>query len=90
MKKEEKVKIIKWYIKNKCGLGKIQNEKDNTDDLKILEKLVMNDRAYPNYSICCSCWYNDRDYVKKCETCNAGSNYTFSYEYWKKFYERDN
>jgi len=89
MKKEDKVKIIKWFITNKCGLGKIQTEKNNTDNLKILEQLLMNDGAYPHYSNCCTCWYNNMDYFKKCSTCKNGSNYTFPYGYWEKFCERD-
>lgn len=89
MKKENKIKIIKWYIKSHCQLGEIQTKKDNTDDLNILEELTMNDRAYPKHSSCCSCWYRDRDYQKKCISCDDGSNYTFPYGYWNKFYERD-
>jgi hypothetical protein len=89
MKKEEKVRIIKWYISNKCGLGKIQTEKDNIDDLKTLEKLTMNDRAYPHFSNCCSCWYGDKDYSEKCVSCSEGSKYVFPYGYWKKFCEKE-
>ncbi len=88
MKKEEKIKIIKWYIKEKCSLGKIQTEKDNTNDLKLLEKLVMDDRAAPHYSNCCTCWYGEKDYCKKCTICTDGSEYTFPYGYWGKVYKR--
>ncbi len=88
MKKEEKIEIIKWYIKEKCSLGKIQTEKDNTNDLKLLEKLVMDDRAFSHSSICSTCWYNDRYYSEKCTVCK-GDKYTFPYGYWKKFYERN-
>lgn len=86
MKKEEKVKIIKWYISNKCGLGQIQTEKDKTNDLKILEKLVMDDRSYSHHSVCCTCWYGNKDYAEKCTKCNNGSKHIFPYGYWKKFY----
>lgn len=90
MKIDDKVKILKWYIRNNCGSGKIQTEKDSTNDLHMLENLVMNDRAYPHYSNCCTCWYGKKDYSEKCTICNNGSQYTFPYGYWKKFYERDN
>lgn len=84
MKKKDKVKIIKWCISQKCGLGKIQTEKDNTNDLKELEQLLMNDKGYPHISMCSTSWYYDRDYAKQCSVCNKG----FPYGYWKKFYER--
>lgn len=90
MKKEDKVKILKWYISQKCGLGSIQAEKDNTNDLNMLENILMNDRCYPHHSICNTCWHDKKDYCKECTVCKAGSNYTFPYGYWKKFYERDN
>lgn len=89
MKKEEKIKIIKWYINKNCGLGKIQTEKDNINDLKVLERLLMNDRAYPHCSDCYTCFYYNKDYAEKCTICEKGSKYTFPYGYWKKFYERN-
>lgn len=89
MKKEDKLNILKWYISQKCGLGSIQTEKDNINDLNTLENLVMHDKAYPHYSNCCTCWYSEKDFSQKCITCNNGSQYTFPYGYWKKFYERD-
>lgn len=89
MKKEDKIKVIKWYIGYHCGLGKIQTLKNATDDLKQLELLVMEDRAGTHTSNCSTCWYDDRDYNSKCESCIEYSNYTFPYGYWKKFYERD-
>lgn len=42
MKKEDKVSILGGYISQKCGLGCIHTEKDNTIDLNALENLVMN------------------------------------------------
>lgn len=43
MKRIEENSSHKWYIKNWCGSGEIQTKAKNTDDLKELEQLVMND-----------------------------------------------
>lgn len=88
MKKEEKLKIIKWFIREKCGLGEIQTEMNKTNDLKTLEQLVMRDRTGFHNSDCETCWYGERDYCTRCSTCNKGSKYVFPYGYWKKFFDR--
>lgn len=86
MKKIEKVAVIKWYVKNWCGSGEIQTKAKNTNDLKELEQLVMNDRSYPHCSACDTCWHNDS--CRMCGTCEAQSNYTFPYGYWKRVCEK--
>jgi lipopolysaccharide biosynthesis regulator YciM len=88
LKRDDKIKIIKWFIASHCGLCKIQTLKDSIDDLKHLESLVMQDRA-AHCSNCSTCWYSDRDYNIKCPSCKEYCNYTFPYGYWKKFYERE-
>lgn len=93
MNKSDKVKIIKWYISNYCGLGNIQTLKNETDDLHKLEMMVMNDRTYPNYGKCSTCWHQNKDYYSKCIGCHNSDEkggYTFPYGYWKNFYDREN
>lgn len=87
MTKAEKVKIIKWFIKEKCGLGSIQTKAKEINELKNLEDLVMGDREYPHFSDCDTCWHFEND-GKRCETCNERCNYTFPYGYWKKWWEK--
>lgn len=88
MKKAEKIEVIKWYIKEKCGLGSIQTKAKKMNDLKELERLVMSDRSYPHCSDCDTCWHNDRG--KGCVTCEERCNYTFPYGYWKKWKDKSN
>jgi len=40
-------------------------------------------------SNCSTCWYENKNYCKKCIDCQNGSNYTFPYGYWKKFYDKN-
>ena len=89
MEKDEKIKLIKWYIKNYCCLSEIQTKKDNTDDLKELEQLVANERdPYIHISYCSQCLHGNKDYIKKCYDCKCGSKFTFPYAYWLKVYNR--
>lgn len=87
MKKDEKVAIIKWYIRDWCGRDDTQTIMSQTDDLDELEKLVMKDRCGTHVSDCSTCWHDGKD-GKRCFTCRNRSNYTFPYGYWYKMCER--
>lgn len=94
MTKEDKVKIIKWYISQYCGFGSIQTQINDTEDINILEIMVMNDRSYCHYSKCSTCWYNNdnRNDINNCIECNKTQdkgNYTFPYGCWRKFYKKE-
>lgn len=89
MKKDEKVKIIKWFIQQYCGKTHIQTEKDNINDLTTLEQLVKDDQTYPHHHVCSTCWWDDKACWKRCSECNDGDKYAFPYGYLEKFYYRD-
>ena len=96
MKKDDKVKIIKWYIKNKMITTRDINE---INDLKILEGIVRTEKhIFNGVSKCNGCTSADKDCCERCGTCivwnwkkveNPIDNYRFSYYYWKKFMELD-
>lgn len=88
MKKADKLRIIKWYIKQWCGSDHKQVIAMETDDLSELENLVMSDRCGIHSSECCTCWYYDRGGYK-CATCEEWGNYTFPYGYWMKFADKN-
>lgn len=95
MTKEEKTKIIKWYIRNYIQTSQ------NIERLTIeqLETIV---RTSPNLlgdiSKCNHCTSDGKDYSKRCCNCiaqggnnknklNQVDNYKFRYDYWKWFAE---
>lgn len=96
MKKDDKVKIIKWYIENKMITSR---DIDEINDLKILEEIVRTEKPFfNNISRCNGCTSDNKDWCERCGSCivwnwkkveNPIDNYRFSYCYWKKFMELD-
>ena len=94
MTKEERAKIIKWYIRNYIQTSQ------NIEKLAI-EQLEMIVRTDPNLlgdsSKCNQCTSDGKDYSKRCCNCIEQSgdksslkpvdNYKFRYDYWKWFAE---
>lgn len=87
IKKDEKVQIIRWYIREYCSRSSIQTQAQTTNNLSELENLVMSDRGCLNVSDCSTCWHNGTD-GKHCYACRDSCNYTFPYGYWKNVCER--
>ncbi|MBQ9156011.1 MAG: hypothetical protein IJ137_04455 [Eubacterium sp.] len=94
MKKEEKLKIIKWYIQNYCGF--YDSSLVQTEDLSQLESIVRNDRLHEYNSTCSSCYWGGHDHARKCRRCIYAAHgsheidgYTFPYAYLKQWMRED-
>lgn len=101
IRKDQKIEIIKWYIKKYVQRENPDadlNNLDNINNLKQLEDIVRNNKnIFGEISKCNQCSSHEKDYCPKCERCivttynkNAiekKDNYTFSYNYWKRFYD---
>ena len=96
VKKEEKLQIIRWYIRKY-----VRHDKDISaiTNLKGLEDIIRTHTdIFGNIWECNGCFYNDRDYCpicKKCSVCHtndkdATDRYSFPYGYWRKFYISEN
>ena len=96
IKKDEKIKIIKWYIKKYIRIDK--TTLDNVNDLKDLENIVRtHEDCFGKISKCKACHYDGKDFCHKCANCIAWNwdkditetkdNYVFPYGYYKSFYE---
>lgn len=96
IKKEDKVKIIKWYIKKYIHISNI--DMDNINCLKELENIVRTNKdCFGKISECKACYYDGRDFCPKCGNCKSWNwdkdateikdNYVFPYGYYKSFYE---
>lgn len=101
MKKEEKIWIIKWYIKSKMILAK-EIDVDSINDLKQLEEIVQtNKNIFGETSRCNQCTSDEKDFCKRCANCiewhwdsnipndECVDNYKFRYQYWKTFYDME-
>ena len=96
IRKEEKINIIKWFIR-KWSCGGSDLDLENINNLKKLESIVRNEISIlgpPDE--CRSCCYEGRDYCEKCKNCvcwnwgdceETSDNYSFRYAYYKKIYE---
>lgn len=96
IKKSDKIKIIKWYIKTHINIP-LNLDVDIIDNLKELEKIVRNNNnVFGKIDGCQACYYKGRDFCKQCGNCKEyhwdkaekeeKDNYSFSYGYWMKFY----
>lgn len=98
VKKDDKIKIIKWYIKKYINIENINL--NSVNDLKGLENIVRTQQdCFGRVSECKACHYDGRDYCPKCAACKSWNwdkniteikdNYVFRYGYYKSFYENE-
>lgn len=102
MKKEEKIQIIKWYIKSKMVLAE-EIDIDSINDLKQFEEIIRtNKNIFGETSKRCNqCTSDGKDFCKRCANCTewhwdanipddeCADNYKFGYQYWKRFYDME-
>ncbi|MCM1235670.1 MAG: hypothetical protein NC489_36710 [Ruminococcus flavefaciens] len=97
IKKSDKIRIIKWYIRNKVNISSDMNI-DSINNLKDLEQIVRTNKdVFGEMRGCKSCYYDGRDFCKQCGNCKEwhwdksiieeSDNYVFNYGYWKNFSE---
>jgi len=97
IKKLDKLKIIKWYIRNYINVSPDINI-DDISNLKELEKIVRTSKNIHNEIYGCQgCHYEGRSYCKQCSNCKEWhwdkniieetDNYTFRYGYYSNFYQ---
>ncbi len=95
IKKSDKLKIIKWYIRSHINILPEINV-DDISDLKELEKIVRtNKNIFGKINGCQSCHYENKSYCKQCSNCKEWhwdkdiieetDNYVFKYGYWSNF-----
>lgn len=94
VKKQDKINILKWYIKKYyCNNYNLEN----IDDIKQLEHIIRTELPICGKTDSCNgCHYQDRDFCEKCKNCSGWNwggfeetkdNYTFRYGTLKKFCE---
>lgn len=97
IKKEEKIRIIKWYIKNYINISSDINI-NTINDLNELEKIVRTSKnIFSQINGCQACHYEGRSYCKQCSNCKEWhwdkditeetDNYAFRYGYYRNFYQ---
>ena len=101
IKKQDKIQIIKWYIKKYMRIDDNRDNVNDLKDLKDLENIVRTHKdCFGRISECNACHYDDRDFCSKCANCKSWhwdedateikDNYAFPYGYYKTFYEYEN
>lgn len=99
MKKEEKIQIIKWYVKSKMYLTE-EIDVDSINELKQLEEIIRtNKNIFGETSRCNQCTSDGKSYCKRCANCiewhwdkdiiETADNYRFRYTYWKTFFDME-
>lgn len=96
VKKEEKLQIIRWYIRKYVRYDKNLSAITNLKDLEHIVRTHTD--IFGNTWECNCCFYSNRDYCpicKKCSVCHkhdkdAMDQYSFPYGYWRKFYISEN
>jgi len=97
IKKTDKLKIIKWYIKNYVNITSDINI-DVIENIKELENIVRtNENIFGKINGCQACHYEGRDFCKQCSNCKEWhwdsdiieetDNYVFRYGYYSNFYQ---
>lgn len=95
IKKSDKIRIIKWYIKTHINIPSYLDI-DSINDLKDLEQVVRtNKNIFQEINGCQSCYYEGRSCCKQCSNCKEwhwdndiveeADNYAFRYGYWRNF-----
>ena len=95
MKKEEKIRVIKWYISHYMNT---KTDYSEVDDLKDLEEIVRTaTNCFGKSDRCYQCTSDGKDYCKRCANCiewhwdkdiiETADNYRFRYAYWKTFFD---
>jgi hypothetical protein len=93
MKKEEKIRVIKWYISQYMNTKTDYSEVDDLKDLEEIVRTATNCLAISNR--CNQCTSDGKSYCKRCANCiewhwdkdiiETADNYRFRYVYWKTF-----
>lgn len=97
MKKEEKIRVIKWYISHHMNTKTDYNE---VCDLKELEEIVrIATNCFGKSDRCNQCTSDGKSYCKRCANCiewhwdkdiiETADNYRFRYTYWKTFFDME-
>lgn len=93
MKKEEKIRVIKWYISHYMNT---KTDYSEVADLKDLEEIVRTaTNCLDKSDRCNQCTSDGKSYCKRCANCiewhwdkdiiETADNYRFRYTYWKTF-----
>lgn len=100
MKKEEKIRVIKWYISHYLNTKTDYSEVVNLKNLEEIVRTATNCFAKSNR--CNQCTSDGKSYCNRCANCiewhwdsdipddECVDNYRFRYQYWKTFYDFDN
>lgn len=93
MKKEEKIRVIKWYISHYLNTKTDYSEVVNLKNLEEIVRTATNCFAKSNR--CNQCTSDGKSYCKRCANCiewhwdndiiETADNYRFRYTYWKTF-----
>lgn len=91
--KQEKVNILKFYIRKYVNIEKIDLDKINSID-DLCNIIRTNKDVFGQISECKGCCRDGTSFNPKCGVCeswnwqkcdNPKDNYSFRYQYWKKF-----
>lgn len=101
MKKNDKLEVIKWYIKKYINISKSINI-ESINSLKEAEEVVRTGQnVFAKVSRCNQCTSDGKSNCSRCANClewhwdldipesECKDNYRFRYQYWKTFFELD-